>query len=152
DILDGVRTAATIDLVRACAALEDIVVGVADEHVVPGAADQVLDLYQGIALGIAAAAGAGREIDGDARARAGIARDVVLRAGRNPDPAIQRIGTGAAFEQIEAVPSDQGVVPVPADQDVVAEIPGETVVAAVAAQGRIPQDGDHVLEAAQGVV
>ena len=60
-----IRAAAARERVGPGAAVQKIAVLVADEHVVLAGAQQAADVRQDVALGVAAAGGPGRKVDGD---------------------------------------------------------------------------------------
>ena len=116
-----VGAAAPLEHVVAGAAVEQIGVGVAEQVIREGRAAEVLDLGQRVALGIAAAAGAGRQIDRDTGRRSAVGRGVVAAA------ADQHVGAAAAFQRVVAGTAVERVVAGIAEDDVVAD-PGRDLV------------------------
>ncbi len=156
-----VRARAGIDEVVAPAGRQDVVaipapelvVGrIACEVVVEIAAVELLDARIGVALGIAAdPGGAGFEVDRHGGRRAEIVHEIAAV------PPVERVGPGAAGEDIVAVITVEGVVAVSTDdrvlvraagEDVVAGMPAELVIA-VAAIDRVVAAGavEHIVAA-----
>ena len=93
---ERVRTGAAFQHVVPGAAVERVGVAVAGQGIVEARAGQVLDAGQRISLRVAAAAGAGRKIDGHARARAAV------RSGVGARTTVQAIRTAAADQHVIA--------------------------------------------------
>ncbi len=82
---------------------EDVDVGVAGQRIVGLGADDVLDPDQDVALGVAADAGAGGQVDRHP-GRAG-----VVGGGVDGDAAVQPVGPGPAAKQVGAVMAQESV-------------------------------------------
>ena len=96
-IIDRVEPATAIDVVRARAAIKRVVVRIADQRVVVGRSDDILDVGVGIALGIASAALAGGQIDGDP------GRRLIVDHGVDTGAAIDLVGAGAGMDRVVAI-------------------------------------------------
>ena len=128
----------------AAAAIETVDGSIGDKGIVMRAADQILDVGQGIALGIAAAGGSGRQIDGHAGSRAGVAGGIVAGSAAG-----QYIGAGAAFKITAAAgAADNGVVAAAAIQGVVgiAAVDGDAAVAGMHdVRNALPRQDQYII-------
>ena len=122
-IVRGVAARPAVQHVRAAQSRQHVVArptgqrvraGIAGQQVGIGRPDQVFDIGERVALRVAPRAGAGRQVDGNARRRPGIARGVVAGA------AVKRVRPGPAGQQVIARAADQRVGVGIAGQGVVA--------------------------------
>ena len=126
--------------VVAIAALDPVVARAAAQRIVVRRSDQMFDIADHIALGIAAAADRTVERDIDRRARTRIIHRVDAR------PAIDRVGTVATHDRVVAIAAQQHVAAFAAIDPVVAGAALDRVVAAAAGQAVVIGRSDQVLD------
>ena len=101
-------TVATLDVIEARTAPNLVGAGIAEEDVVVRAAEKVLDAGQAVALGVAVAAVARRQIDGDTLV--GVEVRVLVRCPVPPRAAVENVRARAALQPIIAVITNKRVV------------------------------------------
>ena len=150
----GVVAIIAIEHIVAAAARNHVVAGAAMdrfagiaaiEMIVVGAADQLFDIGQGIALGIAADAGGAIEIDRDRARRSRIV------GGIDPRSAIHHIRAGAADQGIVAGAALQRVIARTARNQVVARTAGNRIIVGRPAQRVVVARSDQRLDIGQGI-
>ena len=145
---EGVGAGSARQCVRACATIEQIVQAVADQPIIARGAVHILDIGEGVALGVAPGCRARAEVDGN----------------RRRSRIVDRVGTGAAVDAVGGCPTGEHVVTVAAVERVGAAAARygvgvaatiEDVGAAIASQdvglGRARQVEDPNQPVAQGV-
>ena len=95
---EGVGAGSTRQCVRARAAIEQIVQAVADQPIVARGAVHILDIGEGVALGVASGCRTSAEVDGD----------------RRRTRIVDRVGTGAAVDAVGCCATGQHVVAIAA--------------------------------------
>src|SRR6266446_1942022 len=138
--LDGVVAAAALDVIVAGPALNDVVEAVADQRIAVRGADNVLEVAEDIALGVAAKRQSLAEVDEHARRRVGIAQGV------DAFVAAEEVGAGAALGGVVAAAALDVIVAGPALNDVVETIAHQDVV-----EGRADDVGEVRERVALGV-
>src|SRR6266446_2274562 len=152
---EGVATASAEEVVVARPALDHVVGVIADQKVVEGRTDNVLEVAEDVALGVAPLRQPGAEVDHDAGGGVGIAQGV------DAFVAAEEIGAGAALDVIVAGPALNDVVETVADQriavrgaDNVLEVAEDIALGVAALRQPLAEVDEHArrrLGIAQGV-
>ena len=101
---DGIVGRAANDGIRAAVAVDGIVAARrADDRVGGGGGDDVLEIVDGVAVGVARRAAVRRQIDGDGRC----GRRIIERVGATAP--VEAVGTGAAADRLVARAAEDGV-------------------------------------------